>query len=227
MPSDSSSTPARSSILPWVLLILVIVGGGGYFFRTQIADILRPLPTTSTTITSRGILQRVQALNNLESAAFHIEAVISKEQAGTWWKAWQDGQSALFVANGSVVAGVNLSRLTADAVRVSGDGKVVQITLPPAEILNVSVTDLKAVDTKTGLLGLLKVDEVLRQQALQDARSRLQAIACESSILKVATENSTHDIERLFTLVDGIEITVNAAPAAPCQAPITQAPTTP
>jgi len=80
---------------------------------------------------------------------------------------------------------------------------------------------LNAVDTKTGILGLIKLDEGLRQQAMQDARSRLQTIACESGILKTATENSTHDIERLFTLMDGIEVTVSAAPAAPCQAPAT------
>ncbi|MEI6775946.1 MAG: DUF4230 domain-containing protein [Chloroflexales bacterium] len=223
MQSDSPRTAVRSPVLPWILLILIIGGGGVYFFRTQIADILRPLPppATSTPISGQGILKRIQALNNLESAAFHLEAVISKEQAGTWWKGWQDGQSALFVANGSVVAGINLSRLTADDVRVSTDGKTVRITLPPAEILNVSVTDLNAVDTKTGILGLIKLDEGLRQQAMQDARSRLQTIACESGILKTATENSTHDIERLFTLMDGIEVTVSAAPAAPCQAPAT------
>ena len=38
----------------------------------------------------------------------------------------------------------------------------------------------------------------------QDVRSRLQTITCESDILKMATENSTHDIERRFTLMDGV-----------------------
>ncbi|NTU85541.1 MAG: DUF4230 domain-containing protein, partial [Chloroflexales bacterium] len=184
-----------------------------------IANLLRPLPETSTAIDGQGILRRIQALNSLEAAAFHMEAVVPQNKAGTWWKAWQDAQKAIFISDGTVVAGINLSKLTADDVQVSADGKMIHITLPPAELLNVSVTELKAMNIQTGLLGLVHLDEELRQQAQHDALARLQSIACDSGILEVATENSARDIERLFALMDGVEVVVDSTPAGSCTVP--------
>jgi len=205
-------------MLPWLLFLVALVGGGGFIFRMSIARFLVP-PPANTAIDGQGILQRIQALNNLEAVAYHIEAIVPQAKPGTWWKLNQDGQKALFIADGSVVAGIDLGQLTADDVRVSENGAVIRIMLPPVEILNVSVTDLKTFDIDTGVFGLVHLDEELRQKALRDGRTRLQEIACNSSILEVARENSQRNVEQLFALLGGVEVLVESPAAPPCQVP--------
>ena len=217
MHTSPSSALFRSTMLPWLLFLVALVGGGGFIFRTSIARFL--MPPANTAIDGQGILKRIQDLNNLEAVAYHMEAIIPQTKDGTWWKLNQDGQKALFVADGSVIAGVDLGKLTADDVRVSENGAVIRIKLPPVQILNVSVTDLKAVNIDTGVFGLVHLDEELRQKALRDGRTRLQEIACNSSILEVARENSQRNVEQLFALLGGVEVLVESPAAPPCQVP--------
>lgn len=218
---STHSAPHRASFLPWFLLFLVL-GGGGYLFREELLNLAMPkLPTRSaqtagTALDGQGMLKRIQELNTLEAAAYHLEVVVPQEKAGTWWKLWQDQQKALFIADGTVTAGVDLGQLTAADVKVSAEGTLVRITLPSVKVLDTDVDALKAYDYETGLLGLIHLDESLRQQAMQSARTRLQEIACESNILQTATENSKRDVERLFSLIDGVEVVVDTRPAASC-----------
>lgn len=166
-------------------------------------------------ITSAGVLQRIQHLNNLETVAFHIDTVVSSTREGTWNKLWQDQQKGLFVANGRVVAGLNLSRLKPENVLVSEDGKQINITLPPVEILSSSLDKIDVYDIKTGLFGLVDIDPHLLSEAQTAARSRIVQTACQSGILNTANENAQKQIESLFTLTQA-KITVKSAPVPQC-----------
>lgn len=222
MASPHSIDRQRSSnVLPWILLVLVLLGGGVYFGRERIARFLiSATPTQSpassiSTLTGPGVLRRIQSLNNLETVAFRIETVVTSDKAGTWWKLWQDKQSAVFIADGTVIAGIDLSELQPQDVEVSSDGTRVRVTLPAAKILHTNLENMRTYDYKTGLFGLVNLDPKLLEQAQQDARARIQETACTSDILTTATSNGQRQIEGLFSMMN-VQVTVMPAPIPSC-----------
>ncbi len=85
------------------------------------------------------VVLQIQSLNRLETASFTIEKII---EAGTSGNAFQNilyGDRILLIAHAEVIAGVDLSRLEADNVEVSGSwtGKdaTLHVTLLAPEIL--------------------------------------------------------------------------------------------
>lgn len=161
------------------------------------------------------VLEKIQHLNNLETVAFHIDTVVSSQREGSWNRLWQDQQKGLFVASGRVVAGLNLSKLTAEQVVVSEDGKRIDITLPPVEILSSSLDKTEIYDIQTGLFGLVDIDPKLLTEAQNEARQQIVKTACKSGILKIANENANKQIESLFTLTQA-EITVTSSKTPNC-----------
>ena len=203
----------RSSTLPWVLLLLVLILGAGYLARDQILKALTdtstasPSASTITSLSGPGVLRRIQDLNNLETVAFHIETVVTSDKPGNWYALWQDKQQALFIANGTVTAGIDLGQLKASDVEVSDDGQKVRIQLPPAKVLQVNLEQTRTYDIETGVFGLVGFDPKLMEQAQVDAKTKINQTACASDILKFATNNGQRQIEDLFSLMD-IQVTV-------------------
>lgn len=164
------------------------------------------------TLTTAGVLSRIQKLNNLESMAFHVETVVRSEKQGNWYRLWQDRQKGLFIARGRVVAGVDLGALTAAQVQVSDEGKRVQIQLPPVKILSTGIERLDVYDLETGLYGLAQVDPNLLNEAQNAARSQIIQSACSSNILGLATLQAQQQISQLFALLPEVNVQVKAAP---------------
>jgi hypothetical protein len=167
------SRPERAgqiNVLPWVLLVLVVVGGGIYLGRDRLADMLRSSPSSTVqAVSGPGVLQRIQQLNNLETVAFHIQTVVTSTQEATWRNLWLNGQEGLFVADGVVRAGIDLSELGQEDVEVSSDGKSVRIQLPQAKILGTDVTNLQAYNIETGFFGFVNTNPKLFEEAQKPA----------------------------------------------------------
>ncbi len=192
------------------LALLFLVGWGGvqlWTARQQAADQAR-----IHTLTTAGVLSRIQKLNNLESMAFHVETVVTSEKQGTWYRLWQDQQKGLFIVRGRVVAGLNLGELTPAQVQVSADGRQVTIALPPVRILSSGLEQLQVYDLSTGLYGLAKVDPKLINDAQNAARSQVLRSACASNILGLATLQAQQQVSQLFALLPDVQVRVNAAP---------------
>lgn len=194
--------------LIFLIIMCVIAGAGSIFWYKQSQPEIEVL-------TREGVIERIQHLNNLETVAFHIDTVVSSQKEGTWNKLWQDQQKALFVASGRVVAGLNLSKLTAEQVTVSEDGKHIHIKLPPVEILSSSLDKTDIYDIQTGLFGMVDIDPRLLTEAQVEARKQIIITACKSAILDMATQNANKQIEALFTLTQA-KITVQSAAVPAC-----------
>jgi len=209
----------RPSTLPWFLLFIAVLGIGVYLFRDTVADFLstdKPAEQSRVSIlTGDGVLKRIQALNNLESVAFRMETVITAKKDDQGWLAGLWKQKAIFIADGLVTAGVNLNRLTPSDVRVSEDGNVVRIMLPPAELLDVNVEKMETYNYETGLFITGGIAPELHDQAFTAAQTKLRDTACASDILPMATENAKRSVESLFALMD-VEVLVETSPAASC-----------
>ena len=167
------------------------------------------------TVSREGIVTQIHELNRLETMAFHIDTVVKSEKEGTWYKLWQDHEKGLFVVKGQVIAGVDLSKLDASDVTVSADGKQVAIDLPPAEIFNISLADIQMYDYQRGWLNPEPVNPEVLNQVQNVARTQVKQSACKAEILKLANENASKQVAKLFELT-GVKVSVQAGIVPSC-----------
>lgn len=190
-----------------LLLLLAVVAGGWFGFHRQ-------PPPAQQVLTREGVLTQIQNLNRLESTAFHIDTIVKTEKKGNWYALWQDAQTGLFMAQGRVIAGLDLNKLTADNVNVV-DGKVI-ISLPPVEILDVNLDSIEVYDIKTGSLGLHPVDKSVFAAVQEQAKKQVLASACKADILEHAQIQAQRQLETLFALTQtNVSIYPSALP--PCK----------
>jgi hypothetical protein len=161
---------------------------------TQVQQIFNPTPTIYPDPVT--VVLQVRALARLESAQYTIEKVITAE-TGQGALAGLFGDRLLFVAHGEVIAGVDLSKLQADDIRVTPDGRVTVI-LPAPEIFVATLDNDKSYvyDRQTGLF--TNGDVNLETQARQVAEQEIERAALEDGILDLAARNAQAFLESLL-----------------------------
>ena len=127
--------PARRRF-PTSLIVLGVVVLGGFLFVGWVRDLIpgfgNPFSTETVDRTGPAVLKSIQNLQDFRAASGHFEVIVDVERDTRFVPGSIKGQRVLFVAIGSVDAGVNFSGLDESAVEVSGDRRSVSIELPPA-----------------------------------------------------------------------------------------------
>ena len=197
------------------LFVGVAVLMAAYYAYFMYADKSKLAQNQLNTVSREGIVTQIHELNRLETMAFHIDTVVKSEKEGTWYKLWQDHEKGLFVVKGQVIAGVDLSKLTSSDVTVSADGKQVAIDLPPAEIFTISLADIQMYDYQRGWLNPEPVNPEVLTQVQSVARTQVKQSACKAEILKLANDNASKQVAKLFELT-GIKVSVQAGIVPSC-----------
>lgn len=178
---------------------------------TQVQQVLNPTPTLIADPVT--VVRQVQALSRLETAAYTIEKVITAESGeGPLGFLFKD--RLLLVAQGQVIAGVDLARMGESDVRVAGTS--VFVTLPAAEIF-VATLDNDATyvyERQTAVLGQ-QVD--LETLARQEAERRILQAALEDGILDMAQSNAEQYIAGLLKALGFEEVVFIKGTPAPDQ----------
>lgn len=144
------------------------------------------------------VLQQVQRLARLETCRYNGQVVVRGGTSGPL-PAWLAGDRMLFLAKGEVVAGVDLSRLRAEDVQVTG-GRVT-LRVPPAEILHTAL-DNRQSEVYSRQAGILTgPDPKLETRVRQEAEERIQAAALESGVLTTARDNAEATLRKQLELV--------------------------
>lgn len=149
-------------------------------------------------VSQESVLQRIRALNRLESSAFYIDTIIRTEKQGNWYALWQDSQKGIFIGKGNVVAGIDLDKLLEKNISVLNDRVVIQ--LPSVEILSVQLDHIEVYDWRTGAFNLMPTDAAVLNAVQLEAKKQLLNQACQNGILEQARTRSQEQIEHLFTL---------------------------
>lgn len=178
---------------------------------TQVQQALNPTPTIIASPAT--IIRQVQALGRLETVSYTVEKVITAE-SGQGAFAFLLGDRLLLVAHGQVIAGVDMSLMQQNDVRV--EGGTVHLTLPTAEIFVATLDNEKTYvySRETGPFGLQKNLESQARQAAQDAI--LQA-ALEDGILQLAQTNAEVFITKLLYTLGFKEVLLVQGTPAPSQ----------
>lgn len=152
---------------------------------TQVSQFLHPTPTILPDPIS--IVKEVQSLARLETIQYSVEKVITAElNQGTFGSLF--GDRLLFVAHGYVIAGVDLSKISADDLKMVGD--TLRVKLPEAEVFVATLDNEKSYvyDRETGLLR--KADTQLESEARRSAEAEILRTATEDGILIQAKTNA-------------------------------------
>ncbi len=187
-----------------------------------IGDLVRQLvlPATPVILPSPSIILRnMEDEARLITVSSEFEKVVTAERnQDVLWGAL--GETMVFVANGTVVAGIDLRDMNTEDIQVWSPEKVV-VHLPEAQIfddLPVLNNDKSyVVDRDTGLL--TRADPDLETQVRQIAEQQLLEDAQNSQLLSIANENAREEIARLLEGLgfprEGIEFVDETPPPAP------------
>jgi hypothetical protein len=160
---------------------------------TQVSKLINPTPTIMPDPVT--IIREVQSLARLETIQYTVEKVITAEiNQGVF--APFVGDKLLLVAHGYVIAGIDLSKLSQEDLRMKDD--VLYVDLPEAEIFVATLDNDKTYvyDRETGLLR--NSDLNLETEARQAAEDAIREGAIEDGILIYAEQNAETYIERLL-----------------------------
>lgn len=201
----------------WIIqgiFLLILIGAGIYLFNsvqnsissqlspvremtdslsTQIAVVLHPTPTILPDPVT--IVHEVRSLARLETIKFSLEKIITAETRQGIFK-WLVGDRLILVAHGEVIAGIDLNKLSPDALEVRGG--ILYVQLPDPEIFVVAVDNEQSYiyDRDTGLFTHGEVN--LESEARRAAEIEIKESALNDGILELADQNAESYLGGLF-----------------------------
>ena len=219
---------SRSSALIGVLIVIVIAGAAYYVvqsfrnitqqamapfqaadsgLQTQVSALLHPTPTVIPDPVT--YIQEVRALARLETIQYSVERVITAEQ-GEGAFGFLFGDRLLFVAHGTVIAGIDMSRIKPEDMKLV-DGAL-HVRLPPSEIFIATLDNDKSYvyDRQTGALS--KGDQNLETVARKAAEQEIRKAAESDGILELAQRNAETYLARFFASLGYPNAVLESAP---------------
>lgn len=161
--------------------------------QTQVSNLLNPTPTIIPDPVT--YINEVRALARLETIQYSIEKVVTGETGqGTF--GFIMGDKLLFVAHGTVIAGIDMSKLQPEDMRY--ENGVLTVRLPPAEVFIAALDNEKSYvyDRDTGVLA--KPDVNLETLVRQRAEEEILKAAIEDGILEQAQINAEAYLFKFF-----------------------------
>ncbi|WP_330203827.1 DUF4230 domain-containing protein [Cyanobacterium sp. Dongsha4] len=155
---------------------------------------------TSPTIKDPHLLiQQIQGVSELTTTVFVMDAIApisSQRKLGEW----VIGEtSLLYIARGEVKAGLDLSKITPNDVKINQD--TITIKLPSPEILDskIDVTKSQVYDYDRGFLNLGPDNAPqLQSEAQKQTLNKIKQTACDENILEQANERAIMVISQLM-----------------------------
>ena len=130
------------------------------------------------TVTHEIVVERLREVAKLVASELTLRDVVTYEQTRLG-----STKRTLLVVTGRVAAGINLARAQ---VLIDQTRKVIAVTLPPAEIISVDVTNVTTYDERAGLWNPFTTDD--RDEIRRRIRAQLIGAAEQSGILNHANQ---------------------------------------
>ena len=201
-PPPPPEPPPRRDI-PWGLIaigvVVALLATGVVSFRDLLPSFDNPFRAETVDRSGPAVLRSIEDIGEYRAAAGHFEVVIDLEK-DTALPSEILGERLLFVAVGSVDAGVDFAALDEDSVDVSSNRRSATVTLPAVHFFD-PVLDLDrsyVYDRDEGLLnelGGLFTDEPNYQQELYRlAEDKIGAAARQGSGIGARAEENTREM---------------------------------
>lgn len=202
-----------------LVVFLILAGIAAYTFwqgmnRAETAvqsvgDLVQQLvvPATAVILPDASIIvNQVQDIARLETATVEIEKVVSAERNSEAFFG-QLGESMIFVANGTIVAGIDFAELEEGDIQVV-DPNTVWVHLPQAAIFDdlpvLNEEESYVADRDTGLF--TRADPELETDVRRVAAQAIREDALATGVVETAEQNAEIFVENFLTGLGFTEI---------------------
>lgn len=190
----------RSVFLPALAIVILAaaigVGLVRYGYTLPVVGWLFQVPQQTTT--SPVVIEGIKELDQLATVRATESVVVTKQSGGSGLRQFLTGEKLVLIATGNVEAGVDLSGLSKNDVKVNG--KSVTIRLPESKVLSTSLDEnrTRVYDRQQGLLNI-RPSDAMAEQARRDAEREILAAAEKNGIRDQARKNAESSIRALVT----------------------------
>lgn len=189
---SSSSGPFFAMLLSILLGAAVVI----VFMRHATSGIparLAALVTGRTTTIDTSVpavVQKIQRLQRLETVVYSLDTVVEGNKSSMVLPDLLAGDRLLLIVHGQSVAGIDLSKLRPEDVRIDSATHAIHVSLPPSELFSTALDNqhTRVYARSTGLL--VPADQNLETETRARAQSQLQKAALDDGILDAATKNA-------------------------------------
>jgi hypothetical protein len=194
---QSQPQPRRQSVPIWTIVGFLVAGALIWWVASNIFSFSfeNPFRTETVDRSQPAVLKAIQDLEQLRAASGHFEVIVDVEKDTRFVPAVIRGERVLFVAVGTVDAGVDLAGVDEDAVDVRG--RRASIDLPAARLLAVRVDPERSYvyDRDRGLIdrvaSILQDSPTGERELYSLAEDKLVAAARGGSGLLARAERNT------------------------------------
>ncbi len=153
-----------------------------------------------TTVRSTpGVVAAMRDMARLDTTSFHIEKVIeARDEQSRLWGLVQPKDAILLVAVGDVVAGVDLSKLRDEDVRVDPSTRSVEVRLPAPEIVSSSLDERSTHVVFRSTDMLAERNEQLEGDARRQAEEQMRQAAIDAGVLERARASANRTLTALL-----------------------------
>jgi hypothetical protein len=186
--------------VPWGLVGLVVVAvlvvGAVGWVRGILPDFSNPFAERTVDRSSQPILQSIRNIGEYRAAAGDYQVIVDLAK-DTELPDELLGERTLFVAIGSVDAGIDLGAVTADDVVVSDDRRSAEITLPAARLYEaeLDVGRSYVYERDEGLFNrigsLFGGEDAGQEELYQAGQQKIAAAAAANDELRLRAEENT------------------------------------
>jgi hypothetical protein len=166
----------------------------GVLSRIATAISGRTSPTFEASVPA--VVQKIQRLNRLETVVYSLDTVVEGSKSSAVLPDLLAGDRILLIVHGQSIAGIDLSKLRPEDVRIAG--KSIRVTLPASELFITSIDNqrTRVYARSTGLL--TSADQNLESETRAHAQDQLQKDALKDGILDTARKNAVATVTTLL-----------------------------
>jgi Protein of unknown function (DUF4230) len=154
--------------------------------------------TTTFDTSVPAVVQKIQRLARLETVVYSIDTVVEGSKSSAVLPDLLAGDRILLVVHGQSIAGIDLSQLKPEDVRIDNNGQNIHVSLPPSQIFTTTLDNqhTRVYMRSTGVL--VPADPNLETDTRAKAEQQIQAAALTDGILDAASKNARATVTTLL-----------------------------
>jgi hypothetical protein len=185
------------SLILGAVAVVVFLRQATSGIMARVATAITGRPTTfDTSVPS--VVQKIQRLARLETVVYSIDTVVEGSKSSAVLPDLLAGDRILLVVHGQSIAGIDLSQLKPEDVRIDNSGQTIHVALPPSQLFLTSIDNqhTRVYMRSTGVL--VPADPNLETETRVKAEQQLQASALSDGILDTASKNARATVTTLL-----------------------------
>ena len=194
---SSGRSSFSGTFVAFLLALILGAAAMGVFLRHATTGILSRVATlitgrqTSFDVSVPTVVQKIQKLNRLETVVYSVDTVVEGSKSSVVLPDLLAGDRLLLVVHGQSIAGIDLSLLKPEDVKITdtNGARSIQVTLPASQLFvtNIDNQHTRVYARTTGLL--VPADQNLESETRAKAEQQLQQSALADGILDTARRN--------------------------------------